>query len=131
MAGSSDHLQKYRWQKGVSGNPRGRPTNISFETSVRNWFVKKNPDSAGELSNQDSVVQALGEKMLKGDIGACRLVFERLWPIPQRQEFDVKVAAHELAQVLEVVTIELSLDDRSKLLDRLRTYIEGQPNDLT
>jgi hypothetical protein len=74
------------WEKGVSGNPKGRPKGSkNRSTTVKNWMEAeqklKNPIS-GELemlSQEDAGTLALIHKMRQGDVSAYRALMDSLY----------------------------------------------------
>ena len=76
---ATDDIQPYKFKKGKSGNPAGRPVGArSRETIVRKWLEaikeSRNPIT-GELERlpiADQIVLSLIGKALKGDVSAFK-----------------------------------------------------------
>jgi len=45
----ADHMKEYRWQKGVSANPNGRPKK---ESSIRSWLKEIESEKLKKLSDK-------------------------------------------------------------------------------
>ena len=59
-----------RWKLGQSGNPAGRPPGAGEVSKLRASIAARVPE----------LLAALIDKALEGDVGACRLLIERVLP---------------------------------------------------
>jgi hypothetical protein len=68
----AEKVAPYRWQKGVSGNPRGKRKNsVSLAAAVQRLLTK-------EPQLVDDVARTIVNAAIAGDVSAARLLFERL-----------------------------------------------------
>ncbi|MBT9526760.1 MAG: hypothetical protein IV105_16005 [Rhizobacter sp.] len=111
----------HRFQKGVSGNPKGRaPGIIDRRQKIAQVFEA----AAAEIA------EAVRDAARKGDMQACTLVLSRLSPPlrprAERVHFDLDVTkplAAQAAQVLAAVaTGQLDTDSAQTVLTCLGTY---------
>ena len=83
--GRADHIAKFKWTKGVSGNPAGRPPAIPDDIVLAAWVASQN-----EWVSSKSISETLGIKMdtlyriRRAKYQRCnRLVRERFGVEPQ------------------------------------------------
>ena len=70
---------EYRWKKGVSGNPRGRPKKSESLTSLLNEEIAKVcPADREKRTWKELVVRATLQLAMKGNATALKEVWERL-----------------------------------------------------
>ena len=73
------------WKAGQSGNPKGRP-----KGSRDRYVVYRE----GIEHRIDGIIQKVAQLAEEGDLAACRLLLERIWPsdaesqIEMREQFD-------------------------------------------
>jgi len=99
------------WEKGVSGNPKGRPKGSKNRSSiVKNWMEAeqklKNPIS-GELemlSQEDAGTLALIHKMRQGDVSAYRALMDSLYGAV-RQTMELSQAEQPIFKQLDIDVI--------------------------
>lgn len=99
------------WEKGVSGNPKGRPKGSkNRSTIVKNWMEAeqklKNPIS-GELemlSQEDAGTLALIHKMRQGDVSAYRALMDSLYGAV-RQTMELSQAEQPIFKQLDIDVI--------------------------
>lgn len=87
-----------RFKAGVSGNPAGRPRGIPDKRTLLRGRIE-------EVADQ--VVQSVVSSALQGDIGACRLLLDKVIPnartrdLPVRLESDVATSGAISSRILE------------------------------
>ena len=114
-----------RWQKGQSGNPRGRPRNSRSQLAAQ-------LDAAAE-QDAPAVYAAIRAGALKGDAAAQSMLMARWWPAVKRTYADVPdLPAVESAEdigracahiVARVANGEMTIEEGaalSELLERLQ-----------
>jgi len=68
----ANRVAPFRWQKGQSGNPRGkRKGSVSLASALQRLLLKE-PDKL------EAVARTLVDAAIAGDVSAARLLFERL-----------------------------------------------------
>ncbi|WP_241229682.1 DUF5681 domain-containing protein [Tsuneonella rigui] len=90
-----------RWQKGVSGNPKGRPRGI---------LDKRSKITRALMDDGPAIARVVIEQALEGDLHACSLVLSRIAPalrsegLPVTFDFDAAAPiARQIEQVLEAM----------------------------
>lgn len=78
-----------QWKKGESGNPAGRPPGTSVAQKLR----------ASIGTNLDEIIKKLTEQARGGDVGAARLLLERVLPPVKATEEPHAIAIPEGADL--------------------------------
>jgi Family of unknown function (DUF5681) len=68
----------WQWQKGVSGNPRGRPPSGTALTDLLRHQLAQTADAKGKKTRAEAIAAVLIELALAGDINAIKLLIERV-----------------------------------------------------
>tara|TARA_R110002111_G_scaffold209816_1_gene273729 strand:+ start:146 stop:517 length:372 start_codon:yes stop_codon:yes gene_type:complete len=104
------------WEKGVSGNPKGRPKGaLGRATIVKKWMEAKrdykNPLNGltEHLSQEDALTLAMISKGLKGDVAAYRALMDSLYGAV-KQTMELSQAEQPIFNKLDIDVIE---DDSS------------------
>ena len=114
-----------RWTKGVSGNPNGRPDGALSRKTIH---VRQLLDADAE-----AVIAKVIEAALGGDIAACKLILERISPVPRDRPISVALPAISnaqnamsgLAAIVAAVSGGVVSPSEGESLSRLlRSYIE-------
>jgi|SRR5215831_1930772 len=72
------------FQKGQSGNPRGRPKRGAALTDFARWAVLQTAGPDDRRTRGQALAEALVSKAIEGDVTAIKLLFDRLdGPVPQ------------------------------------------------
>jgi hypothetical protein len=109
----------HRFQKGISGNPKGRPKGARNKTTTM---------AEALLEGQaEALVQKVVSMALKGNTTAMRLCLERLIP-PKREPTvqDATVKQDELPRHIEIDLSDFS-DEELKLMEKMGAKIESNP----
>ncbi len=85
-SGHADHLRDFRWQKGQSGNPAGRPKRPSFEALVQSVLDQKLPES--DESNRETLARLFVGELLDGNRTLMREFLLRVWPIVNKHNIE-------------------------------------------
>ena len=80
-----------KWVKGSSGNPRGRKPGSGEVAKLRQGIASKLPD----------IIKRLVESALEGDVGASRLLLERVIPPLKPTESPVTITMPKNAGLTE------------------------------
>lgn len=67
-----EHLEKFQWKKGQTGNPEGRPTGSISITETLKKFLRRNPQAL------EDIVIALIEEGRLGNMTATKEMLERI-----------------------------------------------------
>ena len=104
------------WEKGVSGNPKGRPKGaLGRATIVKQWMEAKQSLKnliSGELemlSQEDAGTLALIHKMRQGDVAAYKALMDSLYGAV-KQTMELSQAEQPIFNKLDIDVIE---DDSS------------------
>jgi len=125
--GSADHLKRYRWRPGQSGNPRGRPKRKTFAevfyavlqekltAKQRREFEKK---YGGKLENLTSatkmevLARVIIDNALRANLDAFREIGDRLDPKRKR----VEITGRDGEPVTSAqITSEMSPEDAARI----------------
>ena len=100
------------WQKGVSGNPKGRPKgSLGRATIVKKWMEAgrdaKNPLNGltERLSHEDMLTLAMINKGLNGDVSAYRALMDSLHGAV-KQTMELSQAETPIFKQLDIDVIE-------------------------
>jgi len=75
----ADHLEPYKWKKGESGNPLGRPKGeVNLSMRLRKQLLEALPDCKTDAVKADLVILALVEEARSGNIQAIQMILDRL-----------------------------------------------------
>lgn len=69
-----ENISKYKYKKGQSGNPNGRP---SVLPELKEAIAKALEKKTGGISELDRIIEALVKKAKKGDVRAAQELFDR------------------------------------------------------
>jgi len=107
---NEDNLKN--WEKGVSGNPKGRPKGSkNRSTIVKHWMEAaidaKNPLSGltESLSQEDILTLAMINKGVKGDVAAYRALMDSLYGAV-KQTMELSQAETPIFKQLDIDVIE-------------------------
>tara|TARA_B110000967_G_scaffold202814_1_gene242340 strand:- start:10371 stop:10733 length:363 start_codon:yes stop_codon:yes gene_type:complete len=100
------------WEKGVSGNPKGRPKGaLGRANIVKKWMEAakdvKNPINGltEHLSQEDMLTLAMISKGLKGDVAAYRALMDSLYGAV-KQTMELSQAEQPIFKQLDIDVIE-------------------------
>lgn len=105
-----------KWQKGQSGNPKGRPKGLRDRRTMVTDAL---------MADAHAIVKVVIEKALGGDVAAASLILSRCTPSlrPQAQtvQFDLNLqgtATEQASQILEAISNgDISPDTGNQLID--------------
>lgn len=80
---------KTSFQKGKSGNPRGRPKGSKNGTTMLKEALKNNFDKALE-NHFEKIMKTLVAKAEEGDMQAIKMIMDRVVPVTKAVEFGSK-----------------------------------------
>lgn len=90
MAGDNEcppQLKEYRFKKGQSGNPAGRPKRMSFEAMVEHVLDEQIP--GGGVSKREALARVFVDTMLHRNASMIREFLMREWPAVQKHEVEL------------------------------------------
>jgi hypothetical protein len=73
----AEHIDKYKWKKGQSGNPKGRPKKIPDLHSSLAMIMS---EEQNEKSALDAILLRLRAEALKGNLRAAELLLRYCYP---------------------------------------------------
>jgi hypothetical protein len=82
-----DQLKEYRFKKGESGNPAGRPKRPSFETLVAQVLDEELPGK--DCSKREALARVFVNTMLAQNASMIREFLAREWPAVSKHEVDL------------------------------------------
>lgn len=83
-----ENIEPYKWKKGQSGNPKGRPK----LPPLKEVFAEKLSEASKGKITYEQVVEAMIVRALNGDVRAAELVFDRAWsPVKQSMDIDANI----------------------------------------
>lgn len=100
MPDNTEKKQKIRFQKGQSGNPKGRPQGSRNRASLM----------AEQLFAEDveSVCKAVIDKAKAGDMSAAKIILDRLLPAKKDAPVNIQLpeitTAHDVLKAVQCVT---------------------------
>lgn len=75
--GKTEHIEKYKWKKGQSGNPKGRPKKIpDLHTALASVMSEEQNDKTA----LDAILLRLRAEAMKGNIRAIELLMRYCYP---------------------------------------------------
>lgn len=86
MPGSGEWLAPYRWPKGVSGNPRGRPP-TNLEKAVKR-LLEEQHETEG-VTNVELLARRIVKAALSGKSLERNALLAREWPAIERHEVEL------------------------------------------
>jgi hypothetical protein len=111
--GRAAPVANFRWKKGVSGNPSGKPKGtVSLSAAVQR-MLRKDPKLV------DDIAKTIINAAIAGDLGAARLLFERLDGCKPNGFFAINVDQSDRRSVFTVNPQVLS-----EIADARRRYEE-------
>lgn len=89
------NIEPHKWQKGQSGNPKGRPKLPNLKQAIADVLAEKKDG----LQALDVVLKALRAKAMKGDVRAIEVLLDRAYgKALQRVEADVNTTVIQAVQ---------------------------------
>lgn len=73
----TDHLERYQWEPGHSGNPAGRPPGRRLRDAINAQLQEKTRDGK---TIADALAQVLVLGALQGKVQFLKLLLDRAWP---------------------------------------------------
>ncbi len=91
---AKDDIQEYKFKKGESGNPNGRPVGAKNRSTILKKWIEiaakiEHPETSEELDGiiEDKIQLALITKALAGDVQAIKEINDTLYgKIPDKSE---------------------------------------------
>ncbi|MGA7557859.1 MAG: DUF5681 domain-containing protein [Terriglobales bacterium] len=75
----ADRIKDFRWQKGVSGNPSGRPpVTAVLSDALRSKLSEQYPGDRKHRTYAEKLAARLIESALRGSVSAIALIYERI-----------------------------------------------------
>jgi len=120
---TADHLKKWHWKPGQSGNPHGRPKKtVQLLEALKDELAKRPPGS--RTTNTVLVARALVEKAKKGHMGAQQLLWERvLGKVPDNLTVDGQMHYTELEMQVVLNATKGHPEDGRAIASALRQLI--------
>ena len=105
------------FEKGKSGNPKGRPKSALLTDAVRKRLAESN--------DLEAIAKALIGKAKKGDLEAVKIIFDRLEGKP-KQSLEMDVSVNDWRQTVNSFDISMDelTDEISKLLSSADDGVE-------
>ncbi len=98
-AEKNPHLKKYRWKKGESGNPNGRPKNgFALNDHIRELANVEMKDKKSMLEN---VVARVYEEALDGNMTAVSFLADRMLGRPN-QSIGIREETNEPIKIIDM-----------------------------
>jgi hypothetical protein len=71
-----DNINPYRWKKGQSGNPGGRPKKIP---AIEKLLADVLSENVNGIEAAEAVLRTIIDKALKGDMRAAEIILDRAY----------------------------------------------------
>lgn len=100
-----ENIEKHKFEKGLSGNPNGRPKGAKGRATIARYWLEinqkvKNPITGNEetMSQEDLMTLALIKKAREGDVNAYKALMDSGYgaPIQQIEQTQTNVDLSEL-----------------------------------
>jgi hypothetical protein len=83
------HTLGNRWQKGMSGNPKGRPKGVTLSEALRRMLAEEAPGKTQE-TYAEAIARALCKQAAKGNVLAAKEIADRTEGKP-KQAVDMNI----------------------------------------
>jgi hypothetical protein len=116
---TAEHLKKYQFRKGQSGNPDGRPVGSKNLSAILKCIINKHYIAKCIFEDKEECRQLgewlclrLVEKGFAGDINALKMIFERMeGKIPENINFNSLQQSEAMDGIKQNMRTFLDLDD--------------------
>jgi len=81
-------LLPYRWQKGQSGNPKGRAKKVRFEELVER-ILEEGTIEGVDCKPREALAAAFVKQLFEGDVKLLLAYLDRVWPKILKHEVEL------------------------------------------
>jgi len=103
----SERNKKGQFKKGQSGNPSGRPKNLTFTKQLRMFMNELDPVMG--VQRLEYIVSVLFAKACEGDLTAIKMIMDRVDGLPTQT---VETRTFDTIKVIDIDGVE-SPDDKN------------------